>query len=54
MTCSVSRSMDCWDNAAMESFFSTLKIERNNRTNYQTRAPAKGGVIRIGSNPLHL
>ena len=45
MTCSMSRSGDCWDNAAMESFFSTLKIERTNRTNYQTRAEAKADVF---------
>ena len=45
VTCSMSRSGDCWDNAAMESFFSTLKIERTNRTNYQTRAEAKADVF---------
>jgi len=28
ITCSMSRRGDCWDNAAMESFFSTLKLER--------------------------
>ena len=27
ITCSMSRKGDCWDNAAMESFFSTLKTE---------------------------
>jgi transposase InsO family protein len=27
MTCSMSRSGDCWDNAMVESFFSTLKTE---------------------------
>ena len=37
VTCSMSRSGDCWDNAAMESFFSTLKIERTNRTVELTR-----------------
>jgi transposase InsO family protein len=30
--CSMSRRGDCWDNAAMESFFSTLKIERVHRS----------------------
>ena len=28
ITCSMSRRGDCWDNAAMESFVSTLKLER--------------------------
>src|SRR5690606_37215215 len=37
ITCSMSRKGDCWDNAAMESFFSTLKIERVNRRRYRTR-----------------
>jgi len=45
VTCSMSRSGDCWDNAAMESFFSTLKIERTNRTDYRTRDQAKADVF---------
>jgi putative transposase len=45
ITCSMSRSGDCWDNAAMESFFSTLKMERTNRTNYRTRDEAKADVF---------
>lgn len=45
VTCSMSRSGDCWDNAAMESFFSALKIERPNRTNHRTREEAKAGVF---------
>lgn len=28
ITCRMSRSGEVWDNSAMESFFSTLKIER--------------------------
>jgi putative transposase len=32
IVCSMSRRGDCWDNAAMESFFSTLKTERASRT----------------------
>lgn len=43
--CSMSRRGDCWDNAAMESFFSTLKIERVNRTRYQTRDEARADVF---------
>ena len=45
VTCSMSRSGDCWDNAAMESFFSTLKIERTHRNNYRTRDEAKADVF---------
>lgn len=45
VTCSMSRSGNCWDNAAMESFFSTLKTERTHRTNYQTRDEAKADVF---------
>ncbi|CAA7622164.1 transposase (fragment) [Magnetospirillum sp. LM-5] len=35
--CSMSRSGNVWDNAAMESFFSSLKTERTARTVYRTR-----------------
>lgn len=45
VTCSMSRSGNCWDNAAMESFFSTLKIERTNRTDYRSRDEAKADVF---------
>jgi putative transposase len=38
---SMSRRANCWDNAAMESFFKTLKIERTHRLRYDTRAIAK-------------
>ena len=37
ITCSMSRRGNCWDNAAMESFFSTLKTERLGRRRYRTR-----------------
>ncbi|MGH8572910.1 MAG: IS3 family transposase [Gammaproteobacteria bacterium] len=43
--CSMSRRGDCWDNAAMESFFSTLKIERVNRTRYRTRDEARANIF---------
>ena len=33
---SMSRKGDCWDNAAMESFFGTLKQELVHRVKYQT------------------
>jgi transposase InsO family protein len=32
--CSMSRKGDCWDNAPMESFVSTLKRERVHRQRY--------------------
>ena len=38
VTCSLSRSGDVWDNAAMESFFSSLKVERVARKTCRTRA----------------
>lgn len=43
--CSMSRRGDCWDNAAMESFFSTLKTERTNRKRYRTRDEARADVF---------
>ena len=43
--CSMSRSGDVWDNAAMESFFSSLKIERTARKTYRTREQAKADVF---------
>jgi transposase InsO family protein len=45
MVQSMSRRGNCWDNAAMESFFKTLKIERVHRTHYQTRAQAKLDIV---------
>jgi putative transposase len=45
VTCSMSRSGNVWDNAAMESFFSSLKTERIGRKVYPTRAAAKTGVF---------
>jgi putative transposase len=40
VTCSLSRSGNVWDNAAMESFFSSLKVERVARKTYRTRDQA--------------
>jgi transposase InsO family protein len=45
MVQSMSRRANCWDNAAMESFFKTLKIERTHRHNYETRAQARLDII---------
>jgi putative transposase len=45
VSCSMSRSGDVWDNAAMESFFSSLKTERTARKVYRSRAEAKADVF---------
>jgi len=45
ITCSMSRSGNVWDNAAMESFFSSLKTERIARKIYRTRNEAKADVF---------
>jgi putative transposase len=43
--CSMSRSGNVWDDAAMESFFSSLKTERTARRMYRTRNDAKADVF---------
>ena len=43
--CSMSRSGNLWDNAAMEGFFSSLKTERTARKTYRTRDEAKADVF---------
>jgi putative transposase len=45
ITCSMSWSGNCWDNAAMESFFSSLKTERTTRKTYRTRNQTKADVF---------
>lgn len=45
VTCSMSRSGNVWDNAAMESFFSSLKTERTTRRTYRTRDEARADVF---------
>ena len=45
VTCSMSRSGNVWDNAAMESFFSSLKTERTACKTYRTRSDAKADVF---------
>ena len=45
VTCSMSRSGNCWDNSAMESFFKSLKTERTDRKIYRTRNDAKADVF---------
>jgi len=45
VTCSMSRSGNVWDNAAMESFFSSLKTERTGNKTYRTRDEARADVF---------
>jgi putative transposase len=45
VTCSMSRRGDVWDNAAMESFFSSLKLERVSRHRYRTRDEARADLF---------
>ena len=42
-TCSMSRSGNCYDNAVMEAFFSTVKNEVGER--YESHGEAKGQVV---------
>ena len=43
--CSMSRSGNAWDNAAMESFFSSLKTVRVRHQVYRTRDAARADVF---------
>ena len=45
MRCSMSRKGDCWDNAVVESFFSTLKSERVHHRLYRSRAEARRDIF---------
>lgn len=45
IACSMSRAGNCWDNAATESFFSSLKTERTARKTYRTRDAARADVF---------
>jgi len=45
VTCSMSRAGNVWDNAVMESFFSSLKTERTAAKLYRTRSEAKADVF---------
>ncbi|ODV42080.1 integrase [Cupriavidus sp. UYMMa02A] len=42
---SMSRRANAWDNAPMESFFKTLKVERNYQVRYETRAQARLDIV---------
>jgi len=43
--CSMSRRGNCWDNAAMESFFSSMKTERIHRRMYRNRDEVRADVF---------
>lgn len=45
MVASMSRRACCYDNAAMESFFHTLKVELTHRRDFQTPDQAKAAVF---------
>jgi transposase InsO family protein len=45
IVCSMSGKGDCWDNAAMESFWGTLKTELVNHEHYQTREQARASIF---------
>ena len=42
---SMSRKIDCWDNAVVESFFGSLKQERVQWRSYQTRYEAQQDIL---------
>ena len=45
MEASMSGRGDCWDNAAMESFWATLKTELVNHEHYATREQARASIF---------
>ncbi len=44
ISCSMSRSGNCYDNASMESFFKTFKVELVYQEHYATREEARGSI----------
>jgi putative transposase len=54
---SMSRTGDCYDNAAMESFFATLTKECTDRTRFMTRQEARSAIFEYFEcfyNPIRL
>ena len=43
--CSMSRRGNCWDNAVVESFFSTLRAELVDHRSWRTRAEARTDLV---------
>ena len=57
MLCSMSKKGDCWDNAAMESFFGSLKTECTHHRHYHSRREARRDIfhyIELFYNPDRL
>jgi putative transposase len=53
----MSRTGNCWDNAAMESFFATLAKECTNRVRFQSRKEARSAIfeyLECFYNPVRL
>jgi putative transposase len=53
----MSRTGDCYDNAAMESFFATLTKECTDRRRFQTRQEARSAIfeyLECFYNPIQL
>jgi hypothetical protein len=54
---SMSRTANCWDNAAMEAFFATLTKECTDRTCFQSRQEARSAIfeyLECFNNPIRL
>ncbi len=54
---SMSRTANCWDNAAMESFFATFTKECTDRVRFQTRQEARSAIfeyLECFYNPIRL
>ena len=45
IVCSMSRKGNCWDNAVMESFYHTLKVELIYQKTYETRGQARRDIF---------
>jgi putative transposase len=45
MVCSMSRKGNCYDNAVVESFFHSLKVEQVHHDDYRTRAEARSTLF---------
>jgi transposase InsO family protein len=45
IVCFISRKANCYDNAAVESFFGTLKQALVHHEQYPTRAPATASIF---------
>jgi putative transposase len=45
IACSISRKANCWDNAVVESFFHTLKVELVHHRRYLTRDEARQDIF---------